>query len=106
MMIMVYLFLFFSFPAIWRTTPSTGESATIFHCPIVSRNHPCVCVITQMVLTLAVSLVDKCCGACRKEAPTFVNLEVEEDQDSNTSAVTASSSRTTLTPEVGNQTED
>ena len=58
-----------------------------------------------MVLTLAVSLVDKCFSVCHKETPKFVNLQ--EDKDSHdTGSTTASSSKTTLTQEDGDQTAD
>ena len=58
-----------------------------------------------MVLILAVNLVDRCFGACHKEAPKFVNLQEEEDSP-DSGSTTASSSRTNLTPDDGDQTED
>ena len=58
-----------------------------------------------MVLTLAVSVVDKCFITCHKEGPKYVNLEDEENSP-DSGNTTASSSRTTLTPESDDQTEE
>ena len=61
-----------------------------------------------MVLTLAVSLVDRCfsAGALKhKESPKFVNLHTDEDSP-DSGSTTASSSRTTLTPDDNDQTEN
>ena len=61
-----------------------------------------------MILTLAVSLVDRCFSAgalMHKEIPKFVNLQTEEDSP-DSGSTTASSSKTTLTPEDDDQTED